>query len=394
MKIQEIVLIIICAITVFTLIKSIFRFSINREAAKRLYQNLTDRADGDSLYKMAVISLLLFKHERAIILFQKVYKMLQDDSFKPKVFESNFLEFNMCYCVSPLPWIKEPKDINCNFFNHILFRIFGRYHSPYYKGIADDLNGEIYSIRHRDSTMYSKLIFRLTLLFLFLALSLFIVFRNASSIHENKTILLSKLDSIEIELKDYKEPILDLKKIIESDPVNEKTYNSIGVAKYNSGDYRGAIKTIDQGPQTLLPIVFRALAKQAIDDNEGAIIDWTTVIENNHIDVNGNIITGMFFEEYAPLPKWAMIEAYYRRGMANYKIGKKIKDDFKFEEKINAFRDFSLSIKWDSTISKAYLGRAFVLFALDNANLACLDLKKASELGDEKAKQMISKFCK
>lgn len=69
--------------------------------------------------------------------------MIIENSFEPTVFEKKFLKFNMNYCYFPLPWIKEPKDLKCNYINHIFFRVFGRYHSPYYKGIGEDINSAI-----------------------------------------------------------------------------------------------------------------------------------------------------------------------------------------------------------------------------------------------------------
>ncbi|HYI78725.1 MAG TPA: tetratricopeptide repeat protein, partial [Chryseolinea sp.] len=59
-----------------------------------------------------------------------------------------------------------------------------------------------------------------------------------------------------------------------------------------------------------------------------------------------------------------------------------------------AIEDYSSSIELYPTDPESYYQRALVKISMNNKYDACLDLKKAEELGSEEAKAEIKKNCK
>jgi len=139
MNILKIIQIIIGSIVFLNTAKSMFFFFRERRAARLVYKSLAGRNDVDSLYRMAILSLLLFKYKQALEKFKRVEEFVITNSYKSKIFENKYLRLNMYYCNNPMLWIKRPRNLSSSYFNHILLRIFGGHYYPFYEGINEDL---------------------------------------------------------------------------------------------------------------------------------------------------------------------------------------------------------------------------------------------------------------
>jgi tetratricopeptide (TPR) repeat protein len=174
--------------------------------------------------------------------------------------------------------------------------------------------------------------------------------------------------------QDFRGCIIDLSKAIELDPNCYLAYGIRGQAKYYLGDYVGAIQ--DYNKMTEITKDARACrgigdAKLMLGDAVGAIQDYNKAIQYNSKDT------------------WA----YSGRGKA-----KSMREDFK-----GAFYDYNKAIELNPNIGAAYLGRGLAKKMLELLNYedfeeyelrgACLDFRKAAELGEDHAYEYIRKYC-
>ena len=113
---------------------------------------------------------------------------------------------------------------------------------------------------------------------------------------------------------------------------NDAAYNNLGVAKYDLGDYRGAIKdytkAIDLNPDYATAYNNRGVAKSSLGDKEGAIKDYDKAIDLN--------------------PDYAT--AYYNRGKAKMSVG----------DKEGAIKDYDIAIELNPQRFHYYRNRAKV----------------------------------
>ena len=58
-----------------------------------------------------------------------------------------------------------------------------------------------------------------------------------------------------------------------------------------------------------------------------------------------------------------------------------------------AIKDYNLAIEINPKFSRAYYHRGLTKLILDQKDSGCLDLSKASELGDAEAYDAIKKYC-
>ena len=146
------------------------------------------------------------------------------------------------------------------------------------------------------------------------------------------------------------------------------TYFYNGLAKYNSNDFEGAIadytKVIEIDPSIVLAYLNRALAKLNSNDFEGAISDYTKAIEIN--------------------PSYA--KGYVNRG--------NVKD--KLENHQEAIYDYTKAIDIDPSYANAYCYRGVsksMSIEYDQESLVkdgmFSDLRKAIELGSQLAKDFL-----
>jgi tetratricopeptide (TPR) repeat protein len=145
----------------------------------------------------------------------------------------------------------------------------------------------------------------------------------------------------------------------------------IGVQKYDKGDFKGAIKNFtiaiekeDSVNKTALKnyFKFRGMAKVQLEDNKGAIEDFTKAIfvDPNEVDL-----------------------LYALRGFSKNSI----KDYF------SAILDFSEAINLNPNEGLYYAGRGIARIGNNKKGEGCLDFSKAGELGYELAYESIKEFC-
>lgn len=104
----------------------------------------------------------------------------------------------------------------------------------------------------------------------------------------------------------------------------------------------------------------RGQSKANLQDYNGAIADYTMAIELNPV----------------------FLSAYMNRGSAKYH-----QKDYK-----GAIVDYTTAIENDPYPAGAYCSRGIAELMLKD-NRACIDLRKASELGDEDAPRLLKKYC-
>jgi tetratricopeptide (TPR) repeat protein len=108
--------------------------------------------------------------------------------------------------------------------------------------------------------------------------------------------------------------------------------------------------------------------RQNLKDYNGAIADYTKYIELQSKDY----------------PKsFGVSAAYSNRGQCKYNLGKNQE----------AISDFDKAINIDNNLSYTYLLRGAAKIRLKQQSGGCSDLRKALELGDEKASGLIEKLC-
>jgi tetratricopeptide (TPR) repeat protein len=117
---------------------------------------------------------------------------------------------------------------------------------------------------------------------------------------------------------------------INIDPQDAEAYKNRGLAKYKSGDKKGAIADYDNAirinPQYAEAYGNRGIAKDDLGDKKGAIADYDSAIRIN--------------------PQYA--DAYYNRGNA--------KSDL--DDKQGAIADYDSAIRINPQYAKAYTNRA------------------------------------
>lgn len=174
-------------------------------------------------------------------------------------------------------------------------------------------------------------------------------------------------------LRDYKGAIDDFTKAIEIKP-DYSAYINRGVAREKLQDYSGAIIDYTKAIEIVIDTNFavsyikrreaykyRGYAKVNLQDYKGAIDDYTKAIEIG--------------------PDYA---TYYNRGIAKGNL-----QDYE-----GAIDDFTKVIEIKSNFAEAYCNRGYAKINLGRTNSGCLDLRKAGELGSEKANIAFRNRCK
>jgi len=168
------------------------------------------------------------------------------------------------------------------------------------------------------------------------------------------------------EIQDYKGAIEDYTKILEFNPKDAyKIYKNIGDCLDNLKEYKAAIvnynKAIELNPDYANGYNNRAMCKFHLEEYKEAIQDLNKEIELNPND----------------------FEAYYNRGKSKAEL----KD---YEGALNDFNKAIELIPKFADVSKI----SDIYYKLGHIDGACLDWKKAEELGDKETKEMIKRFCK
>ncbi len=210
----------------------------------------------------------------------------------------------------------------------------------------------------------------------------------------------------------FPEPERTLRKSLEAyrtflaeDPLNG-SYNAIcgGILK-ELGDFRGALFELNVAIRWLdAPGYYytRGEIKCDLLDYKGAIEDFTKAIGNT-IETDTLCVmyqsrgyTKCYLEDYAgaidDMTKIIDIGRYDYDGYGNRADVKEKSQDY-----LGAIEDFTKAIEFYKKIgleSYVYIKRANVKFKLGDKNGACIDWKKASELGNNEANEFINEHCK
>ncbi len=175
-------------------------------------------------------------------------------------------------------------------------------------------------------------------------------------------------------------------------------YIERGVAKYENGDYTGAIKeyskAIEENPNSITSYFNRGLAKIKLSDYRGAIADFSRNIELNSGSDEGYSLRGECKMELKDYPgamedynKAIELEPtaqhYTKRGLLKYRMV-----DFR-----GSISDCATAINLDPKNSDGYLIQGVSKIALEDVDGGCLDLSKAGELGNPNAYRIIKDLC-
>ncbi len=160
--------------------------------------------------------------------------------------------------------------------------------------------------------------------------------------------------------------IEDYSKAINIDPKHVLSFYNRGTSKMKMGDFKGAIKdctkAIEINPKFSKSFYNRATSKMNLGDYKGAILDYNKAIEIDPI----------------------FSEAYNNRAVSKINIG----DDR------GAIQDCTQAIKLNPKYSDAFFNRGISRFVLNEVYEACIDWRKAGELGHNKAYDTIKNNCK
>jgi tetratricopeptide (TPR) repeat protein len=118
----------------------------------------------------------------------------------------------------------------------------------------------------------------------------------------------------------------------------------------------------DANPKEAIAYIAKGIAKHKLKDYHGAIKDYNMAIE--------------------VYPQSA--EAFFFRGFAKYEL----------KDNPGAIQDYTQAIKLNPTYAVAYLHRGITNLALGVHKAGCRDIRKAGELGDARADDILNKFCK
>jgi tetratricopeptide (TPR) repeat protein len=173
---------------------------------------------------------------------------------------------------------------------------------------------------------------------------------------------------IKYKQKQYPYAIKDLEqgvKLAKYKDIQDEVYTSLAQAKFETDDFKGAIKAFDtlitRNPKNEFAYTYRGAAKVNINDFSAAINDLSEAIKLNS-------------KSYV---------AYNFRGTA--KAGLK--------NNLEALKDLDYSIKIKFDYSSAYVNRASVKMASRDKKGACEDLNKADQLGSPIAFKYIKQYC-
>ena len=215
-------------------------------------------------------------------------------------------------------------------------------------------------------------------------------------------------------LKDYKASINDYTKSIELDP-KANTYANRAFTRKLDNDFYGAIddytKSIEIDPNNLLAYQNRAETKSLVNDLNGALDDYTKVIEIEKTSIEAYYNRAQIKEELKDF-KGSIIDLKTaidiigsngdprfitdQRGLDRISVDfylkmatlKMVLGDFK-----DALNDFTKVIDIDPSNPAGWIGRAVSKVQLGDHLGACKDWKKAAELGNTDAAELVANQC-
>lgn len=205
-------------------------------------------------------------------------------------------------------------------------------------------------------------------------ISLFILFLVATSMMnaQKKAEDFYRQGELKSSFFDNDGAISEYLKALEIDSTYEDAYNKIALIYFNKKDYLNAIKYMNSYIRFVNnnadALYIRGMAKFSAEDLQGAIIDFDNAIKIS--------------------PKH--VRAFYSRGLSKTKLG-----DFN-----GAITDFdatlNLKTKGNSKLefADAYFNRAVAKQGLGKKDDACIDFKKAADLGSVDSEKALNNSCK
>ena len=245
-------------------------------------------------------------------------------------------------------------------------------------------------------------------------------------------LLTTKEATISGEIKQKKELIKSYSQEILKDPKNEKLIFDRGIAKYEYGDYKGAINDFNKAFEISNDngiLYLRAITKLEYGDYEGAVDDYTRLLiipelrREIYLDI-GLINFYTFKYKDALLNFNNVIEAdksdyknFLYRGdinfkLRNYKASKRDHDksvelfnksylslnnrgvsNYKEGNFKQSLKDFNRSLKLNPGNYNTLFNRALTYNKLNLNKKACIDLKKSIKLGKDVFKENYYSIC-
>jgi tetratricopeptide (TPR) repeat protein len=159
-------------------------------------------------------------------------------------------------------------------------------------------------------------------------------------------------------------------KAIEREPMRGYSYSWMGVACWTAKDFTTAL-TYYKRASLLDPELFKnferkADCKRILHDYAGAVLDYTTALNKITPDKYS-----LYYRLYAD-------RAYCYWRLKEYK---------------KSIQDYDIAIALNNNKSEFYYLRGRARLGLDRISSACLDFKKASELGNDSSGDLIKKHC-
>ncbi len=177
----------------------------------------------------------------------------------------------------------------------------------------------------------------------------------------NRGLLKYKMKQFSYAIKDMEQGL----KFYKYQGIADDVYEKLAQAKFETGDFKGAIKVFDtlvkRNPKNEFAYTYRGASKIETSDFSSAISDLEEAIKIN--------------------PKSYI--AYNFRGTAKGGL----------KNNIEALKDFDHSIKLKFDYPSAYVNRAAVKMASKDRKGACEDLNKADQLGSSVAYKLIQQYC-
>lgn len=179
--------------------------------------------------------------------------------------------------------------------------------------------------------------------------------------YNNRGILRNKLG-------DYRKAIEDFDKAVLHNKLDRaKVYYNRGIAKLKLGDFKGAEEDFDNSiridSRYSSAYVNRGLVRyEKLSDFKGAISDFDLAISISPSEP----------------------DAYYNRGNVKMRSG-----DF-----ANAMSDYDRALQLAPDFAAAYFNKGVAAIKLKNIEGACLNWRKASDLGAKAATELVKAYCK
>lgn len=184
---------------------------------------------------------------------------------------------------------------------------------------------------------------------------------NYGQAYVNRGLLKYKLKQYAYAVKDLEQGL----KLVKYKNIEDETYTDLAEAKFELGDFKGAIKGFDtlirRNPKNEFALTYRGASKIEVNDFSSAISDLSEAIK-----MNG--------KSYV---------AYNFRGVAKGGL----------KQYVEALKDLDYSIKLKFDYASVYVNRASIRMASKDRKGACEDLQRADQLGSNVAYRLIQQYC-